>query len=148
MEVKPKIRGSIQNFGKKIGTLAYKLALPPNLSRIQNVFHVSQLMRYLADLIHVLETNILITQENMDENLKYEEIKIRIVGAKDQVLRKKNYFIRNGPITRREKLHGKSMRVYVGVIPIFLKLNISQVSRMKLPLKRDKYERPVQKYKS
>ena len=31
---------------EKVGPLAYKLALPPELMRIHNVFHVSMLRRY------------------------------------------------------------------------------------------------------
>ena len=34
---------------EKIGPLAYRLALPPELSRIHDVFHVSMLRRYRSD---------------------------------------------------------------------------------------------------
>lgn len=38
-----------------VGNLAYKLALPHSQSRVHNVFHVSQLRRYLHDAQHMLE---------------------------------------------------------------------------------------------
>jgi hypothetical protein len=38
-----------------IGPIAYKLALPPSLSRIHNVFHVSVLHKYILDIAHILD---------------------------------------------------------------------------------------------
>ncbi|KAL6125247.1 hypothetical protein ACLB2K_073306 [Fragaria x ananassa] len=37
----------------RVGSLAYRLALPSELSRIHNVFHVSMLRKYIADPSHV-----------------------------------------------------------------------------------------------
>ncbi|XP_073273329.1 uncharacterized protein [Primulina huaijiensis] len=71
---------------EKMGTLACRLALPPNMSRIHNVFHVSQLRRYIPDPSHVLEVEPLIIEGNLGEELKYEEVPIRIVDTKEQVL--------------------------------------------------------------
>ena len=39
---------------ERVGTLAYKVALPPSLSKIHNVFHVSTLRKYIYDTFHVL----------------------------------------------------------------------------------------------
>ena len=39
---------------ERIGDLAYRLALPPNLSGVHNVFHVSMLRKYVYDPSHVL----------------------------------------------------------------------------------------------
>ncbi|KAH9801818.1 Endonuclease [Citrus sinensis] len=39
---------------KRIGLLAYRLALPPELSRIHDVFHVSMLRKYIYDPSHML----------------------------------------------------------------------------------------------
>ncbi|XP_075499335.1 uncharacterized protein LOC142537725 [Primulina tabacum] len=74
---------------EKMGTLACRLALPPNMSRIHNVFHVSQLRRYIPDPSHVLEVEPLLTEGNLGEGLKYEEVPIRIVDTKEQVLRRR-----------------------------------------------------------
>ncbi|XP_075489502.1 uncharacterized protein LOC142528344 [Primulina tabacum] len=73
---------------EKVGTLACRLALPPNMSRIHNVFHVSQLRRYIPDPSHVLEVEPLLTEGNLGEGMKYEEVLIRIVDTKEQVLRR------------------------------------------------------------
>jgi len=40
---------------RRIGPLAYKIALPAHLANLHNVFHVSQLRKYVADPTHVLE---------------------------------------------------------------------------------------------
>ena len=40
---------------ERVGTLAYKVALPPSLSKIHNVFHVSTLRKYIYDPSHVVE---------------------------------------------------------------------------------------------
>ncbi|TYK28666.1 pol protein [Cucumis melo var. makuwa] len=37
---------------KRVGPLAYRLALPPSLSAVQYVFHVSMLRKYVADPSH------------------------------------------------------------------------------------------------
>ena len=34
---------------EKVGPVAYRLALPPELEKIHNVFHVSMLRRYRSD---------------------------------------------------------------------------------------------------
>ena len=39
---------------ERVGDLAYKLALPPNLLGIHNVFHVSILKKYHPDSTHIL----------------------------------------------------------------------------------------------
>jgi hypothetical protein len=39
---------------EKIGMIAYRLALPPNLSGIHNVFHISMLRKYVPDPTQVL----------------------------------------------------------------------------------------------
>ena len=39
---------------KKKGPVAYRLALPPDLEKIHNVFHMSMLRRYRSDPSHVV----------------------------------------------------------------------------------------------
>ncbi|XP_073030792.1 uncharacterized protein [Primulina eburnea] len=74
---------------ENVGMLACRLALPPNMSRIHNLFHVSQLRRYIPDPIHVLEVEPLLVKGNLGEGLKYEEVSIRILDTKEQVLRRR-----------------------------------------------------------
>ncbi|XP_074283114.1 uncharacterized protein LOC141607657 [Silene latifolia] len=44
---------------KIVGEVAYRLALLPALDRVHNVFHVSQLSKYISDLSHVLEAKMI-----------------------------------------------------------------------------------------
>ena len=67
----------------KIGEVAYRLALPPALTSVHNVFHVSMLRKYIPDPNHVMEYEPL----HLREDLTYEEVPIWIVDKKDQVLR-------------------------------------------------------------
>ena len=40
---------------ERIGTVAYGLALPPSMSGVHEVFHVSMLLRYTSDPAHVVD---------------------------------------------------------------------------------------------
>ena len=40
---------------ERVGTVAYRLALPPSLSGIHEVFHVSMLWKYTPDPTHVVD---------------------------------------------------------------------------------------------
>jgi len=40
---------------ERVGEVAYRLALPPSLEGVHNVFHVSQLRRYIRDGSHILD---------------------------------------------------------------------------------------------
>ena len=69
---------------EKVGVLAYRVALPPKLGKIHNVFHVSSLRKYVYDASHVVEIELI----QLNENLAYEEYPIRIVDTMDKVLRR------------------------------------------------------------
>ena len=45
--------------------VAYRIALPPSLSRLHNVFHVSVLRKYIADPSHVLDYQPIQITEDM-----------------------------------------------------------------------------------
>ena len=52
----PKFLGPYQIL-RKIGPVAYEIALPPNLSNLHPVFHVSQLRQYNPNPSHVVESD-------------------------------------------------------------------------------------------
>ncbi|XP_028097060.1 uncharacterized protein LOC114296930 [Camellia sinensis] len=65
--------------------MAYRLALPPELSNVHNVFHVLMLRRYLQDPEHVVDYEDLKVQED----LSYEEQPVQILDRRDYVLQNK-----------------------------------------------------------
>ena len=40
---------------KMVGTISYRLALPPNLSSVHVEFHVSMFQKYIPDPTHVVD---------------------------------------------------------------------------------------------
>ncbi|XP_024177842.1 uncharacterized protein LOC112183735 [Rosa chinensis] len=70
---------------ERVGLVAYRLALPPQLSRLHDVFHVSMLRKYIADPSHVLPTQPI----TLREDLSYEEELVQILDRREQVLRSK-----------------------------------------------------------
>ncbi|RVW68715.1 Transposon Tf2-2 polyprotein [Vitis vinifera] len=68
---------------ERVGILAYKVALPPSLSKVHNVFHVSTLRKYIYDPSHVVELEPI----QIFEDLTYEEVPVQIVDVMDKVLR-------------------------------------------------------------
>ncbi|KAF5459788.1 hypothetical protein F2P56_019706 [Juglans regia] len=69
----------------RIGPVAYRVALPPALSWVHNVFHVSMLRKYIPDPTHVIDYEPI----QLQENLTYTEEPIRIIERKEQVLQKR-----------------------------------------------------------
>ena len=67
---------------EKVSALAYKVALPPSLSKIHNVFHVSSLRKYVFYPSHVVELEPI----QISEDLTYKEVPIQIVDVMDKVL--------------------------------------------------------------
>ena len=65
-----------------IREVAYPLRLPPELARIQDIFHVSMLRKYITDPSHVLRDKLV----ELKEYLSYDERYVQIVDRKDQVL--------------------------------------------------------------
>ena len=62
----------------KVGLVAYRLKLPPELSRIHDTFHVSMLRKYIPDPSHVLKEQPV----QLKENLTYEETLVQIIDHK------------------------------------------------------------------
>ena len=70
---------------ERVGPLAYRLDLPPHLSDIHNVFHVSMLRKYEPDPSQV----IMWTEIPLREDLTYEEQPIMILDREVKVLRRR-----------------------------------------------------------
>ena len=70
---------------ERVGPLAYKLALPPELATIHNVFHVRMLRRYRSDPSYVLKDS----EVEVSENLTYVEEPMTIMDYKVKQLRKR-----------------------------------------------------------
>ena len=54
---------------ERIGSVAYRLALPPNMSGVHEVFHVSMLRKYTPDPAHVVDWG----QIEVDTDETFEE---------------------------------------------------------------------------
>lgn len=68
---------------KRICEVAYKLTLPPSLSEIHDVFHVSQLRKLIPDpLQHVLPDSV-----EVEVDLNFTSQLSRVVGRETKVLR-------------------------------------------------------------
>ena len=61
---------------EKVGPVAYRLALPPELEKIHNVFHVSMLRRYRSDPSHVVSSKTI----ELRPDLTYEEKPVEILA--------------------------------------------------------------------
>ena len=70
---------------KRVGKVAYELALPPNLQHIHNVFHVSMLRKYHPDASHIIEYEPM----EIQTDLSYAEQPVEIIDRKEQILRNK-----------------------------------------------------------
>ena len=68
---------------ERVGTIAYQLALPPGLSSVHAVYHVSILQKYTLDPTHVVDWGELI----VDVDGTFDEGPMRIMDNQDQVLR-------------------------------------------------------------
>ena len=70
---------------ERVGTEAYRLALPPSMSGVHEVFHVSILRRYTSDPAHVVDWG----EIEVDTDGTFEEGPVCIMNSRDQVLRHK-----------------------------------------------------------
>ena len=68
---------------ERVGTVAYRLALPPSMSGVHEVFHVSMLRRYTPDPAHVVDWG----EIEVDTDGTFEEGPVCILDSRDQVLR-------------------------------------------------------------
>ena len=63
----------------------YRLALPPQLSHVHNVFHVSLLRGYNYHPLHIVNYPI----SDIREDLSYEEVPEAILDRQERIMRRK-----------------------------------------------------------
>ena len=68
---------------ERVGTVAYQLALPPNMSDVHEVFQISMLRRYTPYPAHVVDWG----EIEVDTYGTFDEGPVCIMDSRDQVLR-------------------------------------------------------------
>ncbi|KAA0046147.1 ty3-gypsy retrotransposon protein [Cucumis melo var. makuwa] len=68
---------------ERISPVAYRLALPPSLSAVHDVFHVSMLRKYVSDPSHVVDYEPL----EINENLSHTEQLVEVLAREVKMLR-------------------------------------------------------------
>ena len=64
---------------ERVGVVAYRLALPPSLSGVHDVFHVSMLRKYTPDPTHVVDWDDLV----VDADGTFEVGLVRILDSRE-----------------------------------------------------------------
>ena len=67
---------------ERVGMVAYRLALPPSLSSVHDVFQVYMLRKYTPDPTHIVDWGELI----VDADGTFKEGPVRIMDSREQVL--------------------------------------------------------------
>ena len=62
---------------ERVGTVAYRLALPPSMLSVHEVFHVSMLRRYTPNPAHVVDWGDI----EVDTDETFEEGPVRIIDS-------------------------------------------------------------------
>ncbi|XP_021727251.1 uncharacterized protein LOC110694390 [Chenopodium quinoa] len=71
---------------ERVGKVSYKLALPTEFEKMHDVFHISQMKKYVPDPKHVLQPESI----QLDETLTYEEKPVKILDYKVRSTRNKD----------------------------------------------------------
>ena len=67
---------------ERVGSVTYRLALPPRFSSVHELFHVSMLQNYTPDPTHIVDWGELV----VDADGTFEEGPLRIMDSREQVL--------------------------------------------------------------
>ena len=71
---------------EKVGSVAYRLELPTQISNVHPVFHVPMLRKYEPDPSHIIDHSDLV----LNEDASFEVKPVRVVDRRDKVLRGKS----------------------------------------------------------
>jgi len=74
---------------EKVGAVASRIAFPPSLSNIHDVFHVSQLRKYVYDESHVIQVDELEVRYNLTVEtwpVRIEDRELKRLRGKEIVL--------------------------------------------------------------
>jgi hypothetical protein len=80
-KLSPKFVGPFK-ITQRVGRLAYRIVLPPDLVGTRDIFHVTMLRKYIANPDVIVEYEPL----EIQEGLTYMEEKVKIVDKKELVL--------------------------------------------------------------
>lgn len=69
----------------RIDSVAYQLALPFQVSRIHDIFHVSMLRKYEPDPFHMID----LSELEVNQDVTFEEQPIQVLDSREQVFRGK-----------------------------------------------------------
>src|SRR5438105_14126293 len=81
-KLSPRFIGTFKILSRK-GEVAYQLELPPQLSDVYDVFHISQLKKCLR----VPEEQLQMEEVNVEEELSYAEYPVKILETSERVTR-------------------------------------------------------------
>ncbi|XP_069145420.1 uncharacterized protein [Solanum lycopersicum] len=84
-KLSPRYNGQFEVL-KRVGEVAYELALPLGLSGVHPVFHVSMLKKYHGDGNYIIRWDSVL----LDENLSYDEERVAILDREVRKLRSKD----------------------------------------------------------
>ncbi|CAJ2638146.1 unnamed protein product [Trifolium pratense] len=113
---------------KRVGKVAYRIALPPSLANLHDVFHVSQLRKYVRDPSHVIESD----DVQVRDDLTVETVPLRIEGREVKRLRNKDIasvkVVWGGPAGENStwELESKMMSSYPELFPGSLRQAFAQ----------------------
>ncbi|XP_024961872.1 uncharacterized protein LOC112502239 [Cynara cardunculus var. scolymus] len=71
---------------ERVGEVAYRLALPPQLSHIHNVFHISSLRGYHYHPFHMFDYPL----DKVDKDLSYIEELATIINQEERQIRRRS----------------------------------------------------------
>ena len=76
---------SLYEITERVGRVSYQLALPAEVGRVHDVFHISQLHKFVSDSDKIIQPD----EVELDKSLEYEEHPIRVLDVQEKQLRNK-----------------------------------------------------------